>query len=253
MSVFFDDSIALTVSNHFERMSQPVLADIRLDFGGLHQWDRYPKTIPDLFWGSQTLLLGLYSNSGIFNIKLKANTFQDSIELQQAIAFTDSASGHRAVPRLWAQAKIKYLLEQIEIYGENPELVNQIIDLSLRFGILTPYTAFYSNPTRVVDQKPIEKPTGFVLHQNYPNPFNPTTTIRYELPAGKDQYFVTLKVYDALGRLVMTLVERYQAAGVYQVNWDGRDMNGRPVASGIYFYTIQAGDFRLTKKMVLMR
>jgi len=248
-----DDSIALTVTNHFNRMSQPVLSDIRLDFGGLNQWDRYPKMIPDLFWGSQTLLLGLYSNSGVFNVKLNAHTFQDSVELKQTIAFTDSAGGHRAVPRLWAQAKIQFLLEQIEIYGENQELVDQIIDLSIRFGILTKYTAFYSDPTKVDDYKPIEKPTGFALHQNYPNPFNPITTISYALPTAKDKYFVTLKIYDALGRLVKTLVEQYQASGSYQVIWDGRDMNGSSVASGIYFYTIQAGDFRMTKKMVLMR
>ncbi|UCE05832.1 MAG: VWA domain-containing protein [bacterium] len=248
-----DDSIALIVTNHFNRISEPVLSDIKINFGGLNEWDRYPKTIPDLLWGSQALLLGLYSNSGVFNVTLKANTFKDSIELKQTIAFSDSAGGHRAVPRLWAQAKIQFLLEQIEIYGENQELINQIIDLSIRFGILTPYTAFYSDPTKVDPTKPVEIPKGFALHQNYPNPFNPTTTISYVLPTGKDRYFVTLKIYDALGRLIKVLVEAYQASGSYKVIWDGTDINGRTVASGIYFYTIQAGDFRQTRKMVLMR
>ena len=91
------------------------------------------------------------------------------------------------------------------------------------------------------------------LEQNYPNPFNPTTTISYQLSAGKDKYFVTLKIYDALGRLVKVLVEGQQAPGIHQISWDGTDASGRSVASGIYFYTIQAGDFRMTKKMVLMR
>ncbi len=248
-----DDSIALVVTNHFNRMSQPVLSDIQLDFGGLNQWDRYPKTIPDLFWGNQALLLGLYSNSGIFEVKLKAKAFGDSIELKQTIAFLDSAGGHRAVPRLWAQAKIQYLLEQIEIYGEVKELVDQVIDLSIRFGVLTRYTAFYADPTKVDQTNPIVKPTDFALDQNYPNPFNPTTTISYKLPAGKANYFVTLKIYDALGRLIKVLVEENQASGLHRVVWDGTDMNRRAVASGIYFYTIQAGNFRQTKKMVLMR
>ncbi|MCU0643638.1 MAG: T9SS type A sorting domain-containing protein, partial [bacterium] len=61
------------------------------------------------------------------------------------------------------------------------------------------------------------------------------------------------KIYDALGRLVKVLVEGQQAAGVHQINWDGTDIKGREVVSGIYFYTIQAGEFRMTKKMVLMR
>ena len=251
-----DDSIALTITNHFNRISQPVLSDITIDFGGLNQWDCYPKMIPDLFWGNQTLILGLYSNGGSFDVKLQAHTFKDSIELKQTITFSDSAGGHRAVPRLWAQAKIQFLLEQIEIYGENQELVDQIVELSIRFGILTPYTALYAdpnNPTKVDETTLVEKPTGFVLYQNYPNPFNPTTTISYKLPTGKDKYFVSLKIYDALGRLVKVLVEEYQSSGTHQVSWNGTDMNGRNVSSGIYFYTIQAGDFFQTKKMVLMR
>jgi len=248
-----DDSIAVIVSNHFQRISQPVLSDIKIDFGGLKEWDRYPKLIPDLFWGSQALLLGLYSNSGIFNVTLRAKSFQDTIQLKQSIAFLDSAGGHRAVPRLWAQAKIQYLLEQIEIYGEVPELVNQVIDLSLRFGVLTPYTAFYADPTKVSETRPVVQPNDFALDQNYPNPFNPTTTISYRLPGGKQSYAVTLKIYDALGRLIKVLVQENQPPGVYRVVWDGTDMNGRAVASGIYFYTIQAGDFRQTKKMILMR
>jgi Ca-activated chloride channel family protein len=251
-----DDSIALTIKNHFDRISNPVLSNIQIDFGGLKQWDRYPKTLPDLFWGSQALVLGLYSNSGVFDVAVKAQTFKDSIELKQTISFNGTPGGNRAVPRLWAQAKIQHLLEQIEIYGEVQELVNQVIDLSLRFGILTKYTAFYADPkppTKVEEPEHDVKPTDFALHQNYPNPFNPTTTISYQLSAGKDQYFVTLKIYDALGRLVKVLVEGQQVPGIHQIIWDGTDINGKAVVSGIYFYTIQAGDFRMTKKMVLMR
>jgi len=96
-------------------------------------------------------------------------------------------------------------------------------------------------------------PEDFYVSQNYPNPFNPTTTISYQLPAGKVQYFVILKIYDALGRLVKVLVEEQQTPGIHQIIWDGTDDTGRAVASGIYLYTIQAGDFRMTKKMVLMR
>lgn len=100
-------------------------------------------------------------------------------------------------------------------------------------------------------QKPL--PQQYQISQNYPNPFNPTTTISYKLPAGKDKYFVTLKIYDALGRLIKVLVETSQASGSYEVIWDGTDLHGKTVASGIYFYTIQAGDVRQTRKMVLMR
>lgn len=88
-------------------------------------------------------------------------------------------------------------------------------------------------------------PTEFLLLQNFPNPFNPSTTISYHLPAGR---FVTLKVYDILGRLVATLVNEYKQAGNYEV-----EFTGSKLSSGIYFYIMQAGDFVDTKKLMLIK
>ncbi len=86
---------------------------------------------------------------------------------------------------------------------------------------------------------------SFRLEQNYPNPFNPTTTIRYSIPQVR---FVTLKVYDILGRLVKTLVNRQEMPGMHEVQFDGSD-----IASGVYFYRIQAGGFISAKKFVLLK
>jgi Secretion system C-terminal sorting domain/Beta-propeller repeat len=85
----------------------------------------------------------------------------------------------------------------------------------------------------------------FKLSQNYPNPFNPSTTINYSIPK---ESFVTIKVYDILGRMVNTLVNEQKAAGNYSVQF-----NGMNLSSGIYFYSMQAGDFVQTKKLVLMK
>ena len=88
-------------------------------------------------------------------------------------------------------------------------------------------------------------PSQFALEQNYPNPFNPTTVIDYQLPVNS---FVTLKVYDVLGREVATLVDGQKSAGYYQTTFDGSRF-----ASGVYFYRIQAGTFTVVKKFVLMK
>ena len=94
-------------------------------------------------------------------------------------------------------------------------------------------------------------PTKFALHQNYPNPFNSSTLIKYELPVG--DYQVRLTIYDLLGHQIRTLVdENNQQAGVYQISWDGLDDAGNPVASGVYFYRLQAGNRIFIKKMVLI-
>ncbi|MFQ6093584.1 MAG: cohesin domain-containing protein [bacterium] len=110
-------------------------------------------------------------------------------------------------------------------------------------------------------------PVSYRLDQNRPNPFNPSTTIRYAIPSreqrarsegmgvGSALYALrtTLKVYNLLGQEVRTLVDEAKQPGYYTVTWDGRDSDGRLAASGIYFYRLEAGDFGVTKKMVLMR
>jgi hypothetical protein len=85
----------------------------------------------------------------------------------------------------------------------------------------------------------------FSLEQNYPNPFNPSTVIGYRLPVNSD---VTLKVFDLLGREVATLVDEFKPAGKYEVEFNSKDLS-----SGIYFYTIQAGSFTKTEKMILLK
>lgn len=88
-------------------------------------------------------------------------------------------------------------------------------------------------------------PLSFNLSQNYPNPFNPTTTIEYTIPQSR---FVSLKVYDILGREVKTLVHQQELSGTYKVLF-----NGSELASGVYFYRIEAGEFISTKKLILLK
>jgi len=90
----------------------------------------------------------------------------------------------------------------------------------------------------------------FVLYQNYPNPFNPGTVIEYQLAKASE---VRLTVLNLLGERVRELVHTSQQAGIHRVSWDGCDNQGREVAGGVYLYQLQAGAFRQTQKMVLLR
>lgn len=100
------------------------------------------------------------------------------------------------------------------------------------------------------DGKPGERPGEFSLYDNYPNPFNPETKISYSLAR---PCRVRLEIFNLLGQKIRTLVDQQQAAGVRQVVWDGRNQSGEEVASGVYFYRLEADDFSQTKKMILVR
>lgn len=91
---------------------------------------------------------------------------------------------------------------------------------------------------------------SFQLFQNYPNPFNSSTIITYEIERRGD---VTLKIYDILGREVRSLVNTPQKSGNYPVIWDGKNNQGKEVGSGIYFYQLRVGDYKNTRKLVLIK
>ena len=90
----------------------------------------------------------------------------------------------------------------------------------------------------------------FKLHQNYPNPFNPITTLRYDLP---EDALVNVTIYDMTGRLVKNMVNMEQSAGYKSIHWNATNYSGQSVSAGLYLYTIQAGEFRQTKKMLLLK
>mgnify|MGYP001244939945 CR=1 FL=1 len=97
---------------------------------------------------------------------------------------------------------------------------------------------------------PASIPSTYVLHQNYPNPFNPITTLSYDLP---EDALVNITIYDIMGRIVNNLVSSQQTAGYKSIQWNATNNIGQPVSAGLYLYTIQAGEFRQTRKMVLLK
>ena len=105
-----------------------------------------------------------------------------------------------------------------------------------------------ARPVLTVDESVV--PEVFALHQNFPNPFNPTTTINYDIP---ESQVVSIMIYDIMGRKVRSLVNEFQEVGYRSVRWDATDDFGIGVSAGMYVYTIQAGDFRQVRKMVLLK
>ncbi|MDW8018555.1 MAG: alkaline phosphatase D family protein [Chloroherpetonaceae bacterium] len=118
-------------------------------------------------------------------------------------------------------------------------------NLGLGAGIIPALFRANGQAASSVIEREDTQPRDFKLEQNYPNPFNPTTTIRYSIPSTQQ---VTLRIYDALGRSIITLVNERQSAGTYTVRFNAGDL-----ASGVYFYQLQAGSFSDAKKMMLVK
>ena len=142
-----DERLDETLSAFYARISTPVLTDLRLDFGDLSTYDLYPSPLPDLFKGSQIIAVGRYRQPGTTDITLdgivngQAQTFHFPGQVFSAgEGQVDAAL--QALPRLWATRKIGYLLNQVRLKGPDQETIDQIVRLSIRYGIVTPYTSY---------------------------------------------------------------------------------------------------------------
>jgi Ca-activated chloride channel family protein len=132
------------VSAFYAKVSTPLLSDLDLDVG-VRIEDTYPYPLPDLFAGTQVVVAGRYRRGGEVTVVLRGTvngekrTFEyDGVRLREE-------GGDAFIPRLWATRKVGYLLNQIRLHGESEELVQEIVDLSVRYGIMTPYTSFLVN------------------------------------------------------------------------------------------------------------
>jgi Ca-activated chloride channel family protein len=130
------------VSAFYRRVKMPVLSDLSLDWGDIIVDQVYPQRIPDLFAGSQLIMLGRYREGGPAKITLKGMVNQEERSYTYEDLSFRKEGGDDFIPRLWATRAVGYYLTQIRLYGEKQEWIDSIVSLSTRYGIITPYTSF---------------------------------------------------------------------------------------------------------------
>lgn len=138
------EDLEIKVSNFFAKVNYPVLSDLKLDLGGVETELIYPRTLPDLFKGSQLVLVGRYKNSvnaATIHLSGKVGGKTETLSYRDQ-RFPSENSDNKPLPRLWAVRRVGHLLEQIRLNGANRELTDEIVALGTRFGIVTPYTSF---------------------------------------------------------------------------------------------------------------
>jgi len=217
-------------------------ADVRLHIGDLRPDGTSPLVVAGgngrfdaYMWGAQ--LIGMSDFSVLWG-RGRVDWAAQKVRLSMYLRV--NAPGF---PPMYAHASGLGRLEQPLIGAEGAADAGQTITLS-------PGAISLEMVSASAAENPPES-EGYALYPCIPNPFNPATTIRYDVPAVGG--LVTLKVYDARGSLVRTLVDGVETGGEKSVVWDGRNDGGSPVATGVYFYRLTAFGFDETRKMMLLK
>lgn len=140
------------VSGFYAGITAPVLANVELDVEGVDVAELYPNPLPDLFAGSQLIALGTYQVGGEATLTLRGEVNGAPREFTYPVSFAEDG-GSEFLPRLWATRKIGYLINQIRLHGENEELIDALVDLSLEYGIVTPYTSYLITEDDILSQQ----------------------------------------------------------------------------------------------------
>lgn len=135
------EDLEVALSSFYEKIASPVLSDLAVEFSGIEASQVYPRTLPDLFRGSELVLVGRYRGDGPAGAVL---TGRIGGETRRFVLDRRALGGGRTsfLPRLWATRRIGYLLEEVRLQGRNAELEDEIRRLGLKYGIVTPYTSF---------------------------------------------------------------------------------------------------------------
>ena len=142
-----DEDIETHVGRFYSKMTSPVLTDIRLELAGIDINRTYPRDVPDLFEGGQVVVAGRYRQSGSTTLRItgKVGDERRRFEFPAELASPYRGTSYDFVERLWAVRRVGDLIDQIDMNGQNKEVVDELVALSMKYGLLTPYTSFLAD------------------------------------------------------------------------------------------------------------
>jgi hypothetical protein len=331
-----EGDIEAALQDLFESFTFPILLLDELSFEQVEIHDVHPRGVEALAAGRELFQVGRYRGGGTFTLSLIGHVGEESLSVDFPLEFTQTDVSGSLIPRLWAYQKIQALEKQIARFGEQQELLDDILALGLEYQLVTRRTSLFApddgvevnpeprdelafdggsatdindaRPTThwlgrdfvlqdevwidmayqpgmpkelyegrtyqpaelahfarlgqamlvVVEERAYEIPANAqgsqpVLLQNAPNPFNASTTISFLLPFRLANEPTRLSIYNLVGQLVRVLQPEAQQAGEHRLSWDGRDDYGREVASGVYIYRLDVGEWAVQRRMLLLR
>ncbi len=256
------DELEEAITAFYLQIRNPVLINTEISFSPDNiVCEVYPDPSPNLYQGIQMIVSGRYSEPSLITVSLDGNAFGQPVNYEYEMSLSDSVnSQYQFLTKLWAKSKIEHLL--VEYYSLDPSspqaeaIKEQIIDLSIAYGVLSPFTNYSGPGVGVIEEEILQSEDSilapFELLGNYPNPFNPSTTISFNV---KNDYagIVLVKIYNAKGQFVKLLALQINGPGIYDIFWDGSNKDGEIVASGLYLYTVDFGNAILASKMMMLK
>ena len=199
---------------------------------------------PDEVWDRDHFGISISINNGVVAIGSQED---DDNGFDSGSAYLYDALTGNEISKLLASDGVEF-----DLFGTSVAIDGDVTVVGAK-GYTESHTGsayVYSGTTNGIEGMDSNLSENFALNQNYPNPFNPITTISYELLTDG---IVNIVIYDLIGKKIKTLVSGFQTAGSKNVNWNTTNNQGQPVSAGVYLYSIEAGDFRQTKKMILLK
>ena len=154
-----EDDLEASVAALYNRLTSPVLSGLEIAFDGTRVNRAYPRALPDLFAGSQVVWAGRYTRSGDVTVRIAGRAGDDAqtMTFRADLAAEGDRSRHSFIEPLWAARRVADLLEQIDLDGQSDELVDELVALSTRYGILTPYTSFLAEEEGAFAARPVQR------------------------------------------------------------------------------------------------
>lgn len=264
-----DNDLETQITAFYNIIANPVLINPQITFGAAAGISEvYPNPLPNVYKGYQMLVSGRYLNGGNTDISFTGQAFNNVVTYDYDMELANSlVTEKQFLTKIWAKMKIAYLMGMYYSHPEHSAEAEayrlQIIEISLAYGVMSPFTSFtgddpddpgddddpWSNEDDVAS--PDASP-AYILRGNYPNPFNPSTAIRFAV-TNSAKRLVKVKIYNLRGQVIRTLALNVDGKGEYEVYWDGTDMQGKLQPSAVYFYIIDFGDAQLSGKMVMSK
>lgn len=267
-----DNDLETTVTSFYNLIANPVMLNPVIDFSALAGiTEVYPDPLPNVYQGSQLLVSGRYFQGGDTGISLTGQNYSSIVTYDYSMDLADSlVSSKQFLCKIWAKLKIEYLLAMYFSHPENSAEAaayrQQIIDVSLAYAVMSPFTSFTGGEPADPDDP--DDPGGeianddvanipeatpaYSLRGNFPNPFNPSTIISFAVNTELKK-LVKVRIYNLRGQVIKVLALKVDGRGSYEIVWDGTDRQGISMPSAVYFYVIDFGDAQLSGRMVMSK